>query len=74
MGRALALIAGVISAFFVFYTVRLLVVTSFLSPALARAAAEAFDRRHRLSSSSTLLRLDRCARLAPNTPSHHSAR
>ena len=31
MGRALALIAGFISAFFVFYTVRLLVVTSFLT-------------------------------------------
>ena len=31
MGRALALIAGFISAFFVFYTIRLLVVTSFLT-------------------------------------------
>jgi hypothetical protein len=31
MGRALALIAGFISAFFVFYTVRLLVVTAFLT-------------------------------------------
>ncbi|MDB4874028.1 MAG: hypothetical protein JWM41_474 [Gemmatimonadetes bacterium] len=31
MSRALALIAGFISAFFVFYTARLLAVTSFLS-------------------------------------------
>jgi hypothetical protein len=31
MGRALALIAGFISAFFVFYTIRLLVVTAFLT-------------------------------------------
>jgi hypothetical protein len=31
MGRALALIAGFISAFFVFYTVRLLAVTAFLT-------------------------------------------
>lgn len=31
MGRALALIAGFISAFFIFYTVRLLVVTAFLT-------------------------------------------
>ena len=31
MGRALALIAGFSSAFFVFYTIRLLVVTSFLT-------------------------------------------
>ena len=31
MRRVLAVIAGLISAFFVFYTVRLLVVTSFLT-------------------------------------------
>lgn len=31
MRRVLALIAGLISAFFVFYTVRLLVVTAFLT-------------------------------------------
>jgi hypothetical protein len=31
MGRALALIAGFISAFFVFYTIRLLIVTAFLT-------------------------------------------